>query len=100
MFSLKLSYLPSSDERLQSRDERSSAHPCSLSPSTDTFQAQTEYRLFNEHKHQHTRARAHTHLWQKEQLPGYYCYCVCPRAKYDTFVIKGGVLDFRSYCTV
>lgn len=48
MFSLKLSYLPSSDERLQSRDERSSAHACGLTPSTATFQAQTQWMMVDE----------------------------------------------------
>lgn len=48
MFSLKLSYLPSSDERLQSRDERSSVHPCGLTPSTATFQAQTQWMMVDE----------------------------------------------------
>ncbi len=37
MFSLKLSYQPSNDERVESRDERSSAHPCGLTPATATF---------------------------------------------------------------
>lgn len=48
MFSLKLSYLPSSDERVQSRDERSLAHPFGLSPATATFQALTEWLLVDE----------------------------------------------------
>lgn len=50
MFSLKLSYLPCSDERVQFRDERSSAHPCGLSPATATFQEQTEWMLADEDK--------------------------------------------------
>lgn len=48
MFSLKLSYLPSSDERVQSRDERSSAHPCGLTLATATSQGQTEWMLADE----------------------------------------------------
>lgn len=50
MFSLKLSYLTSSDERVQSRDERSSAHPFGLSPATATFQVLTEWLLVDEDK--------------------------------------------------
>ena len=40
MFSLKLSYMPSSDERGQSRDERGSAHFCGLTFATATSQGQ------------------------------------------------------------
>lgn len=36
MFSLKLSYLPSSDDRVQCKDERSSAYPCGLTCATAT----------------------------------------------------------------
>lgn len=50
MFSLKLSYLPSSDERVQSRDERNSAHPCGLTFATATFQGQAEWMLADEDK--------------------------------------------------
>ena len=45
MFSVKLSYLPSSDERFQYEDERSSVHPCGLISATATFQGQTEWVL-------------------------------------------------------
>lgn len=50
MFSLKLSYLPSSDERVQSKDEGSSAHPFGLSLAAATFQALTEWLLVDEDK--------------------------------------------------
>lgn len=50
MFSLKLSYLPSSDERVQCRDERSSVHPCGLPPATATFQGRPEWMLADEDK--------------------------------------------------
>jgi len=76
MFSLKLSYLPSSDERVQSGDERSSAHPCGLTPATVTFQGWTESMLADEDKPPHVPAsqqfttndslwqHIHTHLWE------------------------------------
>lgn len=50
MFSLRLSYLPSNDERLQSRDKRSSAHPSGLTPFAATLQAQTQLMLVDEDK--------------------------------------------------
>lgn len=50
MFSLKLSFLPSSDERVQCWDERRSAHLCGLTPATNTFQGQTELMLADEDK--------------------------------------------------
>lgn len=50
MFSLKLSYLPSSDERVQSRDEGSSAHPFGLSLAAASFQVLAERLLVDEDK--------------------------------------------------
>lgn len=68
MFSLKLSYLPSSDERVQSGDERSSAHPCGLTPATVTFQGRTESMLADEDKPPHVPASqqftTNDSLWQ------------------------------------
>lgn len=45
MFSLKLSCLPSSDERFQCEDEGISAYPSALTPAVATFQGQTEWVL-------------------------------------------------------
>lgn len=45
MFSLKLSCLPSSDERFQCEDEGISAYPSALTPAVATFQGQTEWML-------------------------------------------------------
>lgn len=50
MFSLKLSYLPSSDERVPSGEERSSAHPCGLTLAGD---GQTESMVAEENKPPH-----------------------------------------------
>lgn len=48
MFSSKLRYLPSSDERVQCRDESSSAYPCGPTHATATFQGQTKWILADE----------------------------------------------------
>lgn len=50
MFSSKLRYLPSNDERVQCRDERSSAYPCGPTDATATFQGQTKWILVDEDK--------------------------------------------------
>lgn len=68
MFSLKLSYLPSSDERVQCKDERSSAYPCGLTCATATFrdkhnccvQMRTSFLLFL----LHTSSPQIISLWQ------------------------------------